>query len=138
MIKRPLGVTALSLFFLAGAAITATAALALLNPGSPLEPIWKLNPHVHEGFLAFGGWAIALLAIVSPACLCAGIGFWHGHRWGYRLGVGLLIVNLISDVVNFVTGVEPRAAIGVPIVAVLLVYLFSAEVGRFFARPKTL
>ena len=131
--ERPSGVTALSVFFLAGAAISATAAFALLNPGGPLDPIWRLNLRGHEGFLALGGWAIALLAVVSPACLFAGIGFWQGRRWGYRLGVGLLIVNLIGDVVNVVTGLEPRAVIGVPIVAALLVYLSRVNVRRFFA-----
>jgi hypothetical protein len=44
MSARPRGVTALAVFFGAGAAISLTSCVALLLPGGPLEPIWRLNP----------------------------------------------------------------------------------------------
>ena len=51
---------------------------------------------------------------------------------GHRLGIGLLLVNLTGDLVNAALGIEPRAVIGVPIVALLLWYLSSSRVRSFF------
>jgi hypothetical protein len=63
-------------------------------------------------------------------------GFWAGKRWGYRFGVGGLLINLAGDVVNSALGIEPRAVIGVPIVALILWYLLSAKVRNFFGFMK--
>jgi hypothetical protein len=41
---RPRGITALAIFFGMGACISSTACVSLLLPGSPLEPMWRLNP----------------------------------------------------------------------------------------------
>ena len=83
-----------------------------------------------------------LLALVSVACLLAAVGLWSGKRWGYRLAVTLLVIDLTGDVVNAVLGIEPRAIVGVPIVAALLVFLASRPVTAYFrttlaARPST-
>jgi hypothetical protein len=43
-----------------------------------------------------------------------------------------LIVNLTGDVVNAALGIEPRAWVGVPIVALVLWYLLSRKVKDFF------
>lgn len=71
---RPGGVTALSLFFLAGAVISFVAGVSLLLPGSILEPIWRVNPRAHEAFMGLGGWAIVLLCAVCIACALAAVG----------------------------------------------------------------
>jgi len=42
--RRPLGVTALGIFFLAGAIISFTAVMSLVWPGGTLEPMWRINP----------------------------------------------------------------------------------------------
>ena len=51
-------------------------------------------------------------------------------------------IDLTGDVVNAVLGIEPRAIVGVPIVAALLVFLASRPVTAYFrttlaARPST-
>ena len=51
---------------------------------------------------------------------------------GSPFGVTLLVVNLIGDLVNAALGIEPRAAIGVPIAALFLWYLSSRKVKAYF------
>lgn len=41
-------------------------------------------------------------------------------------------MNLVGDALNVVLGTGPRAIIGIPIDALLLVYLFRISVRRYF------
>ena len=79
-----------------------------------------------------GTWAPLLLGTVCLACAASAYGFFRGKRWGYRLGIALLLVNLAGDLVNVALGIEPRAVFGVPIVALLIWYLSSTKVRAFF------
>jgi hypothetical protein len=133
-VERPAGVTALSLFFLAGALMAGTAAFSLAVPGSVLEPIWRLNPRGHAGLAGLQAWGVVLMVAASLACAAAGIGLWRVRPWGRRVAIGVLLVQLAGDVVNSVTGVEPRAIVGLPFVAGLLWYLARASVRGAF-RP---
>ena len=130
---RPAGVTALSIFFSIGSAIAFTSGVSLLFPGSLLEPMWRINPRAREAFTTLGPWAVALLAAVSLTCAASAIGLWRGARWSDPLALGLLMVNLVGDILNVLLGTEPRAAIGIPIGGALLAYLSTRRVRRFFA-----
>src|SRR5713101_6620851 len=117
---RPRGITALAVFFTAGASVSATSCVSLLSPGGPLEPMWRVNPRARAAFAHMGLSGLVLLAVVSGTCAFAAVGLWRGRRWGYWLAVALLSANLIGDVVNVTLGFELRALAGVPIVAALL------------------
>jgi hypothetical protein len=132
--RRPPGVTALAGLFAFGTLASGLSVVSLLNPGGSLEPMWRLNPRAHEAFSHMGIWAPLLLGSVCLACAASAYGFFTGRRWGYRLGVTLLLVNLAGDLVNGALGIEPRAVIGVPIVALLLWYLSSRRVKTFFSH----
>jgi hypothetical protein len=131
---RPLGITVLCFFFVGGALVASCSAITLLWPGSVLEPMWQLNPRARQAFASMGGWGVPLLATVSVACGAAGVGLWRGRRWGHTVAVGVLLLQLVGDVANVLLGIEPRAVIGVPVLAVLLVYLTRDKVRRFFGR----
>src|SRR5262245_6345669 len=133
-LRRPLGVTVLACLFAFGTLASGLSVVSLLNPGSPLEPMWRLNPRAHDAFSRMGIWAPLLLAAVCLACTASAYGFFRGRRWGYRLGVTGLLVNLTGDLVNAALGIEPRAVVGVPIVALILWYLSSRKVKDFFSR----
>lgn len=130
--RRPRGVAALAVFFCLGCLISATSALALLFPGGFLEPMWRLNPRAREAFAGMGPWAIALLLPVSAACGAASLGLWRGRRWGLVVAIAVLSINLLGDVANTVLGIEPRAALGIPVAAALLLYLASRRVRTHF------
>lgn len=134
---RPRAITALSIFFVAGATISLIASISLLLPNSFLEPIWRLNPSAHESLSRPGLWAALMLSTVSMLCAAAAIGLWRGSRWGYWLAVGLILTNLLGNVINVVLGTEPRALVGVPIATALLTYLIvSKKVRKFFSTSK--
>jgi hypothetical protein len=132
--RRPLGITVLCIFFLVGAIISFTSDVSLLWPGGPLEPMWRLNPRAREGFASMGPWALLLLAVVCVACVASAVGLWRGRRWGHRLAIAGLSINLIGDATNGVLGHDPRSLVGVPIVGGIIAYLLSDSVRRFFAK----
>jgi hypothetical protein len=135
---RPLGVTALSALFAFGTLASGLSAVSLLFPGGPLEPMWRLNPRAREAFTRMDQpWAPLLLGVVCVACAASAYGFFKRKRWGYRLGIALLLVNLTADLVNAILGIEPRAVLGVPVVGLLLWYLSSSKVrDSFSATPR--
>jgi hypothetical protein len=133
---RPFGVTALSLFLLAGAVMAAMAALSLAFPGGPLEPMWRLNARGHHGLAALRGWGIVGMALVSLGCAAAGVGLWLRRPWGLVLAIVLLVVQLGGDILDVLCGAEPRAIIGVPVVAGLLVYLAKTSVRSVFRHQR--
>jgi len=133
---RPAGVTALACLFAVGVLASGLSAVSLLNPGGALEPMWKLNPRARESFSRMGTWAPLLLAVVCVACAVCAYGFFLGRRWAYPLGVGGLLVNATGDIVNAALGIEPRAIVGVPIVALILWYLSSRQVRDFFGFTR--
>ncbi|MCI0415271.1 hypothetical protein L0222_21065 [bacterium] len=129
---RPRRITALSIFFGAGALISFTAVLALLFPESFLQSMWRLNPRARLAFDSMGTWAVILLESVSAACAFAAVGLWSGKLWGYRLAIALLAVNLIGDIYSTASGTEPRAAIGIPIVVAILLLVTTPATRTFF------
>jgi hypothetical protein len=129
---RPAGVTALACLFAVGALVSGLSAISLLTPGGALEPMWRLNPRARESFARMGVWALLLLGVVCLACVACAHGFFTGKRWGYHLGLGGLLINLVGDVVNAALGIEPRALAGVPVVALILWYLTSRRARGFF------
>lgn len=132
IVRRPIGVTALSIFSVAAALISFVSTVSLLWPGGPLEPMWRINPRAHEGFARMGSWAPVLLLTVCIGCVSSALGLWRGRRWGHRLAVVGLSINLVGDAANALFGHDPRAAVGVPIAGALLVYLLSKRVRQFF------
>jgi hypothetical protein len=117
------GLIALSIFFLCGSVLAGMAAVSMALPNSVLEPMWRLNPRGHQGLIDMHVWGILLLAGASVACAGAGVGLWLRQNWGHTMAFGVLLVQLVGDVLNVVSGAEPRAIVGVPIVAGLLFYL---------------
>ncbi|MGB9331982.1 MAG: hypothetical protein WCB10_14550 [Steroidobacteraceae bacterium] len=126
----------MSAFFVSGTLASGLAAVSLLTPGGYLEPIWRLNPAGHAGLRTLGAWGPLILAAACLACAAAGYGFLSGKRWGYRLGVAVLLTNLAGDLLNVASGIERRALVGIPIVALLLWYLSSPTVKQYFRREE--
>ncbi len=130
---RPLGITALIIFFVLGTLISFFAALSLLIPSGFFNVMWRLNPHGHEGLLRIGLWAVVLLFAASACCGTAAVGLLKRARWGHILAIVLIGINLLSDIVNTVLGIEPKAIVGVPIALLMILYLFTKQVRSYFA-----
>ena len=123
--SRSPGIGALSLFFVFGTIMSALTAMMLLFPGSPLEPLWRLNPRAREGFATLGLWAVLLMALVCVACTAAAIGLRRGNRWGYWTALAILSINLTGDIANAVIAHDWRTLIGLPIAGAMIAYLVT-------------
>jgi hypothetical protein len=132
-VSRPFGITALIIFFFAATGIALVTAISLLFPHGFLESIWKLNPRARISLGAIGVWAPLLFFVVAVACATAAIGLWRGARLGYWIAIAILTINAIGDLVNAILGTKQRALIGIPVVVVILAYLFSRKVRSFFS-----
>jgi hypothetical protein len=130
---RPLGIAALTVFCILAAAIPLTSAVSLLWPGGPLEPMWKLNAPARPAFASMGPWAFVLLGTVSVWSAFTAIALWKRKEWGRRLAMVGLALNAFGDLTNAIVRRDPRTLVGVPIVALLLAYLASRRVRRYFA-----
>jgi len=130
--RRPFGIIALIVLFAVGTFASFIAAVSLMFRGSFLEPIWRLNAQARAGFDRLGSWAIVLMTIVCAACLLSAMGLWWRRRWGYWLAVFMLLMNFVGDLVNVVSGSEPRAVIGIPIVLVILGFLLRSRTRNYF------
>ena len=113
-ITRPAGVTTLS-FFVFGTLASGLAALMLLVPGSPLDVLWRLNPHAHAGFLKIGHLAASLMSAVCLACASAALGLWRVRRWGLWTAISILSINLLGDTLNAFLLRDWGTLIGLPI-----------------------
>jgi hypothetical protein len=121
-------------FFAFGATMAGLAAVMLLAPGAWADAVWRLKPTAQSDFRALGAGAVPLMLLVAVACAGAAFGLWQGRRWGYRLAVGVLGVNLVGDVANVLLRHDWRTLIGVPIGGALLLYLMRSSIrNRFLA-----
>jgi len=132
LLRRPLGLTLLSIFFAFGCVMASISCLALLVPGGFLEPLWRLNPQARLALGTMGLLGVALMLIVAVACALAAIGLWIRAPWGYQLAVVVLAVNLVGDVLNVVLRGDLRALIGVPIAGAFIFYLLSSRTRSHF------
>lgn len=133
--RRPSkGLIALSGFFAFGAVMATVTCIALLFPGRKLEPLWRLNSQAHVAFLRMGAWAIALMFVVAAACALSAVGLWMRARWGHRLALAVLAVNVLGDTTNALIRGDLRTLIGLPIGGALIAYLLSASVRRQFMQ----
>ncbi len=134
---RPAGVTAIACLFAFGALASGLALATLAVPGGAVDTIWRVNPRGHDAFLRMGPWAYLLLGTVCLACAATAYGMTAGKKWGYRAAIVMLSVNLVGDLLNVLTGNEPRAVIGVPVVAMVLWYLSTPGARAHFYGPIT-
>jgi hypothetical protein len=73
--------------------------------------------------------ASCLILFLRPAA----VGLWTHRRWGYRVGIAVLSVNLLGDLLNAVVRGDWRTLIGLPIGGAMLAYLLSRRIRNWFA-----
>ena len=129
---RPRALSALSGFFAFGTLVSGTSAVSLAWPGSALEPMWRLTPDARAALARLGPWAVPLLLTVAAACAGSAAGLWRERRWGHRLAVGVLTVNLVGDLLNAVVRGDRRTLVGLPIGGAMLGYLLSRRIRDCF------
>jgi uncharacterized membrane protein (DUF2068 family) len=76
------------------------------------------------------------MLVVATACALSAVGLWIRARWGQRLALVLLAVNLVGDTTNAFLRGDLRTLIGLPIAGALIAYLLSARVRSHFTSIK--
>ena len=118
-----IGLRLLAIFFGFGACMCALALFLLLFPGTALDAAWQLNPDARSGFQTLGKTAVLLMLAVGVSCAAAAVGLWQGRRWGVRVAIAILTLNLVGDLLNALVRHDYRALIGVPISGAMIAYL---------------
>jgi hypothetical protein len=126
-VRLPLGIKLLAAFFAFGAGVCLLTIVALLFPGGALDRIWQLNPDAHVAFQQIGRLSILLMIVVGSACALAAIGLVTRARWGVPLALGILLVNLVGDLLNAFVRHDLRTLIGLPIGGAMIAYLLIAR-----------
>jgi len=99
------------------------ARTTLLHPGTALDRIGVLDRRAHFQLVPLGprvGLALLLLAMTLAV---AGAGWFQRKRWGWRLAVSIIWIQVLGDLLNFVRGDYLRGIAGIGIAGALLVYL---------------
>jgi len=120
------GPVLLAAFFAFGALVSSLTAAMLLAPGRWSDIIWSLKPSARDDFGLLDGWAVPLMLLVSAACAGTALGVWRDRRWGYRLAIAVLGINLAGDLINGVLR-DRRTLIGLPIGGALMLYAIARE-----------
>jgi hypothetical protein len=125
---RSVGRILLVFFFAAGALISLVVMLALVFPGNDLESVWRLKPEARTQFQTIGrGASAALMAIVATGCGFAAVGLTRNTEWGRRLAIGILIINLIGDLLNALFMHDAKTLIGLPIGGLMILFLVRTK-----------
>jgi hypothetical protein len=134
--ERPLGISLLVAFFCFGAVMCTLTIGLLLFPGTSLDAAWRLNPTAQSSFATIGRWAIAIMLIIGIGCAAAAVGLAKCARWGRRLALTILFVNMLGDCANAIVRADWRTLIGLPIAGLMIFYLMGTRVRRCFDRNE--
>jgi uncharacterized membrane protein len=110
-------------FFAFEATMCTLTIVLLLFPGTVVDSLWRLNPDAHVAFQSIGKIAIFLMLVLGTGCAFAAIGLWQSSRWGIRLALMILSLNIIGDLFNALVRHDNRALVGLPIGGVMIFYL---------------
>lgn len=132
LLRRPRFVAAIVIFLIVAAAFSLAVGAALLAPQSPLAVVWRMNPRAQLDFLRLGGMGVALMLALALVAALTALGLWVGTKWGWWLAVTGLAVNMVGDA-SRAFAVEPKAAVGIPIVGAVLFLLARTPARRWCA-----
>jgi hypothetical protein len=117
-------------FFAFGAAMCLLTIVLLVFPGTKLDSLWNLNPDARVAFRSLGSWSILFMLAVGIGCAFAAVGLWRGTLWGIRLGLVILVANIIGDLINVIARHDYRSLIGLPIAGAMIFYLARSSTNR--------
>jgi hypothetical protein len=125
-------VTAIGTFWIFGATMAAFAGTTLIWQNTFLPRVWRLNPEAWRMLAPIGNLAGPLFLAFSALLLTTAILWFRRHLWGWRLGIAILLTQVVGDLFNLVRGDYLRAGPGVVIAGALLYFLLRPQMRRNF------
>jgi hypothetical protein len=129
---KPAGFTAMGSFLFFGATMASLAAITLLWRGTVLDRVWVLNPMAYKQLQPIDTKVGVLFLLLAVALATAGILWFRRRRWGWRLAVIIIGIQLAGDLVNCIRGDWLRGGIGVIIAGALMVFLLRPRIRTAF------
>jgi hypothetical protein len=112
--------------------MAALAGTTLVWPGTTLDRIWVLNPKAHLQLAPLSprvGLAFLLLALTLAA---AAVGWFQKKKWGWRLTVCIIAIQVLGDLMNLMKGDYIRGVTGAVVAGALLIYLCRPRMKALF------
>jgi hypothetical protein len=124
----------LGLFFAFATLMCAFAAATLLDPGGPLDALWRIKPDEHRALLATGPLAGVGFGALAVIMALTSWGCFGRRRWGLQAAMVILAVNAAGDLIRAVSGRWAEGLFGAAIAGALLWWLSRRGVRRMFER----
>ena len=124
--------TAVGVFLVFGACMAALAGATLVWRGTALDKLWALNESAYRQLSRAGSVVGPLFLLLSTALMVAAVGWFKRRLWGWRLAVGIIVIQAAGDLVNVLRGDLSRGGTGLVIACALLFYLFRPGVRATF------
>jgi hypothetical protein len=131
------GIKAVGIFLFLGAVMAALAGITLSWRDTALDRIWTLNPRAHYELAPLGKPIGLLFLFLAAALAIAGAGWLKRRRWGWRLAVVIIAIQILGDITNVFSGRIIQGVVGVTIAGALLFYMTRPSTRAcFVATPK--
>ncbi len=127
-----MGVLLIAIFFALATAILLGVGTALVTSGSAFDEIWRLYPARRALLMPHRAWLGPGFLLLGIVMAMASIGCFRHRRWGWRLAVGIFLVNGLSDAGQLFLGHYLEGGIGVIVAAAILFYLSRRKVRGVF------
>ena len=114
---------AIGAFLFFGMTMAALAGTTLVWPGTTLDRIWQLNSKAHLQLAPLGPRVGFGFLLLSMALGTAAVGWFQKKKWGWRLAVCIIGIQVLGDLVSLMRGDYIRGLTGVVIAGALLIYL---------------
>jgi hypothetical protein len=129
---EPRGITAIGIFFCFAALMAALAGTTLVWRGTVLDRLWTLNAPAYAQLAPLGRTIGIPFLIFSVILLTTAVGWFRQRRWGWYLGVVLIVIQLAGDLMNLFLGQLVRGGVGLLIAGFLLVYMLRPRMRAAF------
>ena len=112
--------------------MAALAGATLVWSSTPLDRVWLLNPRAHLQLAPLGPGVGLVFLLLALALGTAAVGWFQKKRWGWRLAVCIIGIQVLGDLLNLMRGDYIRGVTGVVIAGALLVYLCRPQMKALF------
>ncbi|MBX2982539.1 MAG: hypothetical protein KF843_07705 [Flavobacteriales bacterium] len=133
-VKQTLGVRLVGVFLVLSTSVLAATVITLFFPGTAVDGIWAVKPEEYIRLLQHRMMAGAGFLVLVIMMAIAAAGWWRSRRWAWWLVQGILVVNILGDVVRAAGGEVWEGLMGVVLVLALLAYVRSAGVRTVVRR----
>jgi uncharacterized membrane protein (DUF2068 family) len=108
------------------------AGTTLVWRGTVLDRMWALNAPAYAQLAPLGGTIGIPFLLFSVILLITAMGWLRRRRWGWYMGVAIIVIQFVGDLMNLFLGQLVRGGVGVIIAGLLLIYMLRPRMRAAF------